>query len=60
MLRKSENMYICDPTGVISSVGSERCLDRAEVSSSSLLSPTTYHDSPAGRVENKKQVSGNV
>jgi len=33
-------MYICHPQRVISSVGSERCLDRAEVSSSSLLSPT--------------------
>ena len=28
---------------VISSVGSERCLDRAEVSSSSLLSPTFHN-----------------
>jgi hypothetical protein len=38
-------MYICHPKRVISSVGSERCLDRAEVSSSSLLSPTIQSES---------------
>ena len=43
-----ENMYICFPKRVISSVGSERCLDRAEVSSSSLLSPTIRSECVCG------------